>query len=73
MPFYASVYCRTQVVRFQIPNEPVIEWSNDLVVPKGCFISYPKARKLASKGCVHHLVRVNDSSVETPPIKSVSV
>ena len=25
------------------------------------------------KGCIYHLVRVNDSSVEIPPIQSVSV
>jgi len=42
-------------------------------VPKGRFISYLKARKLVSKGCSYHLVRVNDSSIETPHIHSVSV
>ena len=42
-------------------------------MPKGRFISYLKARKLVSKECVYHLVRVNDSSVEIPPIQSVSV
>ena len=25
---YASIYYRTRVVKFQIPNEPVIEWSS---------------------------------------------
>ena len=40
---YASVNC-TQVVKFQIPNEPVIKWSCSLAVPKGNFISYLKAR-----------------------------
>ncbi|KAH0705906.1 hypothetical protein KY285_010431 [Solanum tuberosum] len=70
---YASIDCRTRVVKFQIPNEPVIEWSSSSVVPKGHFISYVKERKLFSKGCVYHLVRVNDSSVETPPIQSVLI
>ncbi|WMV54653.1 hypothetical protein MTR67_048038 [Solanum verrucosum] len=42
-------------------------------MPKGHFISYLKARKLFSKGCVYHLVQVNDSSVEKPPIRSVSI
>ncbi|KAH0683010.1 hypothetical protein KY289_020762 [Solanum tuberosum] len=44
---YASIDCRTRVVRFQIPNEPVIEWSSSSVVPKDRFISYLKARKTA--------------------------
>ncbi|KAH0679464.1 hypothetical protein KY284_020549 [Solanum tuberosum] len=70
---YASIDCRTRVVKFQIPNEPVIEWSSSSAVPKGRFISYLKARKLVLKGCIYHLVRVNDSSVEVPPIQSVPI
>ena len=26
-------------------------------------------RKLVSKGCIYHIVRVNDSSVEVPPLQ----
>ena len=70
---YASIDCRTRVVKFQILNEPVIEWSSSSAVPKGRFISYLKARKFVSKGCIYHLVRVNDSSVEIPPIQSVPI
>ncbi|KAH0650238.1 hypothetical protein KY284_030150 [Solanum tuberosum] len=68
---YASIDCRTRVVKFQFPNEPVIEWSSSSAVPKGHFISYLKARKLVSKGCIYHLVRVHDSSVEIPHFQSV--
>lgn len=39
-------------------------------MPNGHFISYLKARKLVYKGCIYHLVRVNDSSVETLLIQS---
>ncbi|KAH0733004.1 hypothetical protein KY289_004192 [Solanum tuberosum] len=70
---YVSIDCRTRVVKFQFPNDPVFEWMSSSIGPKGHFISYLKARKLVSKGCVFHLVRVNDSSVETPPIESVPV
>ncbi len=70
---YASIDCRTRVVKFQFLNEPVIEWSSSSAVPKGHFISYLKARKLVSKGCVYHLVRVNDSSVEIPHFQSVPI
>ena len=62
--YYASVDCRTRVAKFHFSNEPIIEWRSSSTVPKGRFISYLKARKLVSKGCIYHLVRVNDSSVE---------
>ena len=42
-------------------------------MPKGRFISYLKTRKLVSKGCIYHLVRVNDSSVEVPSLNSVPI
>ncbi|KAH0689476.1 hypothetical protein KY289_016834 [Solanum tuberosum] len=44
---YASIDCDARVVKFQIPNNPVIEWSTSSAVPKGRFISYIKARKLS--------------------------
>lgn len=53
---YASIDCRTRVVRFQIPKKPVIGWSSSSAVPKGHFILYLKTRKLVSKGCVYHLL-----------------
>ena len=37
-------------------------------MPKGFFISYLKARKLVSKGCIYHLVRVKLSSLGLVPI-----
>ena len=40
-------------------------------MPKGCFISYFKVRKLVSNVCIYHLVRVSDSNVEVPSIQSV--
>ena len=41
--------------------------------PKSYFISYLKARKLISKECIYHLVRVKDSKFETPTFQSVNV
>ena len=41
--------------------------------PKSHFISYLKARKLISKGCIYHLVRVKDTKFETPTLQSVNV
>ena len=45
---YASVDYRTRVVKFQFPNESVLEWKNRI---DSFFTS-----KLVSKECVYHLV-----------------
>lgn len=64
--FYVSIYCRSWVVKFQTPNESVIEWSSSSVVFKGPFISYLRERKLVLNGCIYYIVRVDDYSVEVP-------
>ncbi|KAF3680585.1 hypothetical protein FXO38_02229 [Capsicum annuum] len=40
---YASIDCRTHVVKFQFPNELVFEWFKNSVAPKSHFISYLKS------------------------------
>ncbi|XP_070057007.1 uncharacterized protein [Nicotiana tomentosiformis] len=36
---YATVGCRTKIVSFEFPSEPVLEWKGDTVAPKDRFIS----------------------------------
>ena len=71
--YYASIDVSTRVVKFQFPNELVLEWKSSSTVPKCHFISYLKVRKLVSKGYVYHLVRINDSSVEVTFIQSFPI
>ncbi|XP_049381296.1 uncharacterized protein LOC125845822 [Solanum stenotomum] len=71
--YYASIDCRTRRVKFQFPSEPILEWESQNVVVKGRFISCIKARKLISKGCLYHLVRVRDVESKTLPIESVPI
>ncbi|XP_070057143.1 uncharacterized protein [Nicotiana tomentosiformis] len=70
---FAKLDCQTRIVRFEFPNEPVIEWKGDDVVLKGRFISYLKATKMINKGCIYHLVRVTDTDVEAPMLEFVPV
>ncbi|TMX00362.1 hypothetical protein EJD97_000952 [Solanum chilense] len=64
-------YCRTKIVHFQLPNEPIIEWKSSSLAPTGRFISYLKARKMNYRGYIYHLVWVKDSRYETPTLESV--
>lgn len=43
------------------------------MLAKGIFISCIKARKLISKGCVYHLVKVRDVESKVLPIESIPV
>lgn len=65
--------CRTLLVKFKFPNESVIECKRSSTMPEGCFISYLKTSNLVFKGCVYHLVRVNDYTVEIPLIQLVHI
>ncbi|XP_060185837.1 uncharacterized protein LOC132615291 [Lycium barbarum] len=70
---YANVHCRMKMVRFQFPGEPVLEWKGNTASPKGRFICYLKARKMITKGCIYHLVRVQYVEAKPPTLQSVPV
>ena len=42
-------------------------------IPRDCIISCLKAFKIISKGWLYHIVKVQDSHSEVPPVKSVPV
>ncbi|XP_070004209.1 uncharacterized protein [Nicotiana sylvestris] len=70
---FAKLDCRTRTIRLEFPNDLVVEWKGDNIVPKGRLISYLTAVRMVKKGCIYHLVRVVDTNTEAPSLESVSV
>ncbi|TMW86704.1 hypothetical protein EJD97_020980 [Solanum chilense] len=70
---FASSNYRTRVVRFNFPNEPVVDWKESISIPRDRIISCLNACKIISKSCPYHIVRVQDLDSEIPPIDSVPV
>ncbi|XP_070014108.1 uncharacterized protein [Nicotiana sylvestris] len=70
---YAMVDCRAKTARFHFPGKPVLEWVSNTATPRGKFISYLKARKMITKGCIYHIVRVKDVDAEKSILQSILV
>ncbi|XP_070015780.1 uncharacterized protein [Nicotiana sylvestris] len=70
---YAMLDCHAKIVRFQFPNEEVLEWKGSLALPVGKFISYLKAQRMIGKGCLAYLSHIINPESEPPALESVSV
>ncbi|KAH0650155.1 hypothetical protein KY284_030067 [Solanum tuberosum] len=71
--YYANVECWTKIARFHFPGEAVREWKGYITTSKGRFISYIKARRIITKGCIYHLDRVHDIDAEPPTLQSIPI
>ncbi|KAL3354000.1 hypothetical protein AABB24_018591 [Solanum stoloniferum] len=70
---FANIDYRAKIVQFYFPGEPVLEWKGNAATPKGKFISYLRDRKLISKGCIYHMVHVQDIDKEPMTLQSIPI
>ncbi|XP_070022901.1 uncharacterized protein [Nicotiana sylvestris] len=65
--------CHVKIVRFQFPNEKVLEWKSSSTLLVGKFISYLKAQRMIGKGRLAYLAHIINTELEPPTLQSVPV
>ncbi|XP_070031815.1 uncharacterized protein [Nicotiana tomentosiformis] len=70
---HAIVDCHTKTVKFSFIGEDPVIIRGEVGTHVGKFISYLKARKLVSSGCLAYLAHVRDMKVDSPMLESVQI
>ncbi|XP_075077285.1 uncharacterized protein LOC142164021 [Nicotiana tabacum] len=70
---YAMLDFRAKIVRFQFPNEEVLEWKGISASLLGKFISYLKAQRMIGKGRLAYLAHIINAELELPALQSMPV
>ncbi|WMV24899.1 hypothetical protein MTR67_018284 [Solanum verrucosum] len=72
-PFYATVDCHANIVKFEIPDEHTFVLKGGQVPEVGKIISLMKARRLLQKCCMGLLAMVRDTTEGTLSLETIPV
>ncbi|XP_059306316.1 uncharacterized protein LOC132057727 [Lycium ferocissimum] len=72
-PYHAILDCHAKTVTLAMPGIPRLEWRGTPSPAPKKIISFLRAKKLVSKGCLAYLAHVRDTTVASPPLESIPI
>ena len=70
---YDYIDGKTQIAKFQFPNESILEliWGSLILI--GQILSCLRDRKMIAKRCMYHIARIMDVELKVPSLESILV
>ena len=72
-PQFAILDCNSKMVTLAKPGADPLVWEGDYTFNLVRIISFLRAKKMVSKGCLAFLAHLKDDTTQVPSIESVSV
>ncbi|XP_069152767.1 uncharacterized protein [Solanum lycopersicum] len=72
-PNFAILDCNAKTMTLAKPGKDPLVWEGDNTSNLVCTISFLRAKKMVSKGCLAFLAHLRDDTTQVPPIESVSI
>ena len=70
-PNFAILDCNAKTVTLAKPGTDPLVWEGDYTSTPVRIISFLRAKKMVSKGCLAFLAHLRDDTTQVPPIESV--
>ena len=72
-PKFAILDCKSKIVTLAEPGIDPLVWEGDYTSTLVRIISFLRAKRMVSKGCLAFLAHIKDDTFQVPSIESVSV
>ena len=72
-PNFAILDCNAKTVTLSKPGKDPLVWEGDYISTPNHIISFLRAKRMVSKGCLAFLAHLRDDTSQVPSIESVSI